>query len=225
VEMTGDEDKGRESRRIADPGSISARKMRFLMRARQQRSARKRYGWFLALVGGVLLLLGAFWLLRTRVPASFPPPVAEETDSRIGPLGVFELYFGSSEADGLQRELRYLPRTGELEADALTVVRALIEGPRRGGLSPWPAETVLQDLFISGSGVIYLNFGASLRWRCPRGNFMEWLVVASLTRSLCANLPALLSVRILIAGESPGPLVHTIPLDCTFKAAMFEETG
>jgi hypothetical protein len=196
-----------------------------LVRSRARGRGRRRpYGW-LVLAGLGILLAATVWLLRTRVPTSFEAPTAGPGDGETVSLGAYELYFGDAAAAGLRRELRFLPRAGELEEDAATVIRALVQGPQGGGLNPWPRETTLEDLFVSTSGVVFVSFNGSLREYAPRGDVVEWLLAATLTRTLCANFPALSGVRVLIDGQSTGVLLRTLPLEWTLTAPMFLEVS
>jgi len=134
-----------------------------------------------------------------------------------------ELYFGAPAMTGLQREFRFLPLAGRMEADARVVIAALAEGSLCGGVSPWPRRTAVNDVFVTREGIVFVDFDAGLREKVAPGDAVEWLLAASLTRTLCANFPALHGVRILVGGESAGPLLHQIPLDWTLTSAMFEE--
>jgi hypothetical protein len=158
----------------------------------------RRLGWLGWLGIGViaLLLVTMVWLLRTPVPASFAPE-PEVKREELPPLGAFELFFGDARAVGLQREVRYLARRNDLEDEARTAIAALIAGSLDGGISPWPPGTTLEDLFVSTGGILYVNFDGGLR-AAAAGDYIEWLLAASLTRTLCANFPELQGVRILI---------------------------
>lgn len=184
----------------------------------------RRLGWLgWAGIGAVALLLVVIvWLLRTPVPSSFSP-ASEVEREELAPLGAYELFFGDARAVGLQREVRYLPRTGELEEDARAAIAALIDGSLAGGISPWPAAATLEDLFVSTGGIVYVNFDGGLRAAAPAGDYIEWLLAASLTRTLCANFPEIQGVRILLDGESSGRLIRRLPLEGTLTAPMFME--
>lgn len=210
---------------MTDPKSNSAAPPRSSRPAgrRARRSPSSRRLWGAVLLAALLLLLVTLWLLRTRVPTEFVAAPAEQLAGGIGPLGAYDLYFGTPDAAGLQRETRYLMRSGEPEEDAGTIIRALVDGPLRAGLSPWPAATVVRQIFLADDGTLYVNFGSALRWQCPRGDFMEWLLAGSLTRSLCANIPEVAGVRVMIDGESSGALIETVPLEWTLRPGMFAE--
>lgn len=188
------------------------------------RGRERRLGWLGWLGIGViaLVLVVIVWLLRTPVPSSFAPE-PEEKREELAPLGAYELFFGDTRAVGLQREVRYLPRRHDLEEDARTAIAALIEGSLEGGISPWPTTATLEDLFVSTMGTLYVNFDGGLRAAAPAGDYIEWLLAASLTRTLCTNFPEIRGVRLLIDGESGGWLIRRLPLDATLTAPMFME--
>jgi len=179
-------------------------------------------GWTLAgLVAGLLGM--TVWVLRTRVPEDFSRAGPAIEEHLLAPQRAAELYFGNPDLTGLQREVRFLPVGGGLEAEVRTVVEALVDGSLRGGVSPWPANAAVRDIFVGGDGVLFIDFDPALRTGAAPGDAIEWLLAASLTRTLCANFPALHGVRILVGGESSGPLIRQIPLAGTFVPAMFEE--
>jgi hypothetical protein len=177
----------------------------------------------LALLGVAALCVVALWLLRTGVPDSFPPTTPEVAGVRRAPLGAFSLFFPSPDGAGLIKELRLLPLSGDEGTNIRTVLEALMAGPVGEGLSPWPGETAILETFVSESGIAYVNVGGSLRWLLPPGDFMEWSVAASLTRTLCENFTTIGGVRILVDGESEGVLGRVMVLDRTYRPAMFEE--
>jgi Sporulation and spore germination len=181
----------------------------------------RRYTWIGTVVIGSLLLILTVYLLRTQVPESFAPEFRASDLAAGKPVSAYHLYFLSADGNGLISETVYLSHSGDFATDAETLLAALFGGSKRDGISPWPVESTVQDLFVSRDGVAYINFGASLKWLLPRGDIMEWAVVASLTRTLCDNFTEVSSIRLLIDGEGEGPLRDVIPLDWEFRPSMF----
>ncbi len=214
------DDKMSDSTRIQD-----AIQKRRASRQQAKQVARKRqwrrYTWIGTVVLGSLLLILTVWLLRTQVPESFAPDYSVSDGISGKPVGAYRLYFLAADGSGLTAESLYLHRSGDFATDAASVLSALFSGSSGTSISPWPPETTVQDLFVSRDGVAYVNFGASLKWLLPRGDRMEWAVIASLTRTLCDNFAEVSSVRLLIDGEGEGPLREVIPLDWEFRPAMF----
>ncbi|MBD3235846.1 MAG: hypothetical protein GF330_04010 [Candidatus Eisenbacteria bacterium] len=191
----------------------------------RRRPRRLGWRWWAGLLLAGLLLLATLWLLRGRVSTEFAGPERDGYGAATTPLCARRLYYGREAGTGLLCETRYLPCSGILGEDARVLIEALGEPSAVGGVAVWPAETVVQDLFLSDAGVLYVNFGSSLRWRAPRGDWAEWLIAATLTRTLCENLSGVAGVRILIDGESTGTLVRTIPLDEVLRPAAFSADG
>lgn len=190
---------------------------------RRRRRLRKRLGWVFVLLVGASILLVAALLLRGVLPESFPPASSpmESRDDRA--LGAYVLFYAVADGSGLRSEVRYLPQTGELDADVRAVILALMEGPHEHGNALWPENVPVHEIFISTTGIAYVNFGGSLRWLLPEGHFAEWAIVGSLTRTLCDNFPVIRGVRILIDGEAAGTVGKIMPLDRTFRPAMFAD--
>lgn len=192
---------------------------------RRQRRLRKRLGWFFVFLGGAGVLLVAVWLLRGVLPESFPT-VSRPMDAREQrPLGAYALYYSAQDGSGLIPEVRYLPQIGDLAGDVRAVIVALLEGPLERGSALWPEEVVVHEIFVSTSGIAYVNFSGSLRWLLPAGDYAEWAIIGSLTRTLCDNFPLVRGVRILVDGEATGALGSVMPLDRTYRPAMFAQGG
>jgi hypothetical protein len=199
------------------PASVSPHRA-----APPRRPRRGRFAWYLAAVIAVLLLVLG-WVLHTRVPKDFAEQEPEMAEHFLPVQGAFDLYFGNAAMTGLQREVRFLPRTGVLEIDARAVIQALSAGSLEGGVSPWPAKVRVADLFSTSDGVLFVNLGSSVRSGLAPGDCLEWLLAASLTRTLCANFRGVHGIRIQVEGESAGPLIRQLPLEWTYTAEMFEE--
>ncbi len=209
--------------RSAPDRSPRQRAEKRLDRHRRIRRRRWRLLWVGVLVATAGMLLVALWLLRTRVPESFPPrDRAVLLDERV-PLRSVRLFYPAIDGRGLREEVRLLPRQGDRDAAIVAVIETLLAGPLTSARSPWPPETSVQEVFLSESGTVYVNLGSSLRWLMPDGDYLEWSAVATLTRTLCANFPEIQGVRILLDGEGNGLLGRVIPLDRTYRAAMFME--
>jgi hypothetical protein len=207
---------------------VSAARGRRAETAWYMRQGRRRRGvgrgWLIVL-GIALLFIVALWLLRTKLPAGFGPSGRPTAATLMPSVGAFEFYFGDPSARGLQRELRYLVREEDRERQMRSVIAALLAGSLSGGLTPWPESVTLKSLFVTSGGVAYVDFDEALRTQAPPGEYAEWLLAASLTRTLCANFPEVRGVRILVNGEARGAIGRTLPLDWTYTPAMFDDAG
>ena len=198
----------------------SEARLRVLARMRRpRRGILRRVGWPLAALLA-LSLAGAVWLLRTRVPESFVAG-PEAGGAGIETVRAFRLYFGDPNSPGFIVERRWLPAERGLEESIRSLVESLLKGPRSHCVSPWPEDVQLRRVFVDSSGVAYLDFDGSLRWRLPEGDYSEWLLAGSLTLTLCENLPAVTGVRLMIDGESEGLLRGLVRLDRVLRSRGF----
>jgi hypothetical protein len=156
-------------------------------------------------IGGTILLLA-------------PRGEDEEPESWVEDLEApgqrpVRLYFGRPDSPQLATEIRWIDGGTATEDLVDKLLRALIEGSRRGLVSPIPAETVLLETFLDGLGGAYLNFSESLRTLHPRGDAMEWLTVRTIVASVTQNVPEIERVTILVDGKQDGSLTDQVPLD------------
>ena len=187
----------------------------------------RRLGWSLLFAVAVLLLAATYWLLKSEIPDSFSSTSSEMTADSLVPLAACTLYLPDA-SGGLRPAARYIGRGEDLESDVRAVVDLLAAAGGSGGLvvDPWPDQVTVLDVYVSGEGLAYLNFASSLRWRLPAGDLAEWMVVASLTQSLCGSFPDIRGVRVMIDGESSGVLRRVMPLERTYRPEQFgDEVG
>jgi len=136
------------------------------------------------------------------------------------PLLAGQLYIPDASGD-LVRSTRYLRDGSDLEAAARAAIAELIAASGSAPLPTWPRTATLLDLFIAPDGVAYANFAGSLRYRMPPGDQTEWLIVASLTRTLCGTFAGIRGVRVMIDGQTQGPLRRALPLDRVYRPEFF----
>jgi len=161
--------------------------------------------------------------LRTQVPESFSPSADGGGLHQRFALEAAALTFGSPDGRRLQTETQLLLCPHASEERMRGVIAALIEGPTTGLLNPWPRAAALLDLYLAEDGTAYVNMSGSVRARLDPGDAIEWLLVASLTCTLCDNFPTVRGVRLLVDGESQGFLRRLMPLEWTYSPGMFTE--
>lgn len=145
----------------------------------------------------LVLGLGWWWLERGGAGGR-----GGDADGGEGEPMVVSLYFPGD--DGfLYREERSLvaPATGSGRAGA--VVRALLEGPRTGGLiRPFPEEVELLGAYLGGDGTAFVDLGGAELERPPTGgSLQEMMMVYSVVDSLVYNLDDVRRVVLLWNGE------------------------
>jgi hypothetical protein len=208
-----------------DDRRTSAGRQRILRERRQQRppGGWRGWSWIIVAVAGAVLLVLVLWLLRTRVPATFPPPAEGIEAYRRLAIRAGALTYAAPDGRHLAVETHLLPDQPTPEERMRALIEALLEGPTTALLDPWPEGASLLDLFLSEDGTVYVNMSGSVRARLAPGDYTEWLLLASLTCTLCENFPAVSGVRLLIDGESQGPLRRMMPLEWTYVPALFAE--
>ncbi len=208
-----------------DDRRTSEGRQRILRARRQQRppGGGRQWGWVFVFAAGVVLLLLVVWLLRTRVPSSFPAPTEGPAAERRLAIRAGTLTYAAPDGRRLAVETHLLPDQPTTEERMRVLIDALLEGPTTALLNPWPEGVRVLDLFLAGDGTVYINMSGSLRARLAPGDYTEWLLMASLTCTLCENFPAVSGVRLLVDGESQGPLRRMMPLEWTYVPALFAE--
>jgi spore germination protein GerM len=91
------------------------------------------------------------------------------------------------------------------------VVRALVEGPRDGGVSTIAEGTRLLNAFYdSETGTVYLDFTSELVAGHPGGSSAEYYTVAALVRTVSENFPEVQAVQVLVEGLQVGTIAGHI---------------
>jgi spore germination protein GerM len=144
----------------------------------------------------VLCAAAAYWIVRGRVGAP-PPPEPEGEGEKVR---VVTLYFGSPDGTSVVAEQRTIP-SSEKDTDNLrNLVESLISGPREGGTATLPSSVRLRGLYLHEETAV-IDFSAELVEDFSGGTTAEYMLVASLVQTICANFPRVEAVRILVEGE------------------------
>ncbi len=146
--------------------------------------------------------LAAYALWRSAPAIESPPAATERADPVVEPDGDevrLKLYFPGG--GWLVREDRTIAAEGA-GADLRRIAAEVLAGPASPGLrAPFPADTQVGSVFISASGIAYVDL-ISTEANPPRsGSRDEMLSVYSLVNSVHANLPDLAGVVLLWNGQ------------------------
>lgn len=86
-----------------------------------------------------------------------------------------------------------------LPAQAQIAVEELV---RMGGdLSPLPPNTVVREVWISPSGIAYVDFAAGFPELLPQGSLGELHAVYGVVATLTSSFPNIRAVQLLVDGE------------------------
>jgi spore germination protein GerM len=166
--------------------------------------------------------------------AALPPEnatLAEPQGTETPPLAkaTVTLYFPSAAGDMLAVETREIVDTKRPADRGAQIVALLLDGPKtEGALPAVPPGTTLRQLWVRDDGNAYADFSEELLAGANAGSADEILTVYAIVDSLAANVPAIRTVGILIAGRQRDTFGHldiSRPLlpDLTLAAATNEK--
>ena len=178
----------------------------------------KRIVLFVALILAVLAWLAVRWTEQRRRPPVAPPAAADTTSTGFRAV---QLYFASPGGDSLMAEPRELIEPSTLRERVAALVRELDRGPARGGVAVLPAGTSVRFAYQDADGLLTVDLSRSFVREFRGGAGAEYLAVASLVRTLAANLPGVKRVLLVCGGEPLATLGGHVPLDRPLNTSDF----
>ena len=163
----------------------------------------------------LLVLLGAVaWAGWTFVVAPRRAAVAPAaTDSSTAGYRAVRLFFASPGGDHLISESRELSESATLHERVAALVSELDRGPAGPGVAALPPGTSLLRVFLDADGLMTVDLSRAFQQGFKGGTGAEYLAIASLTRTLAANVPEVKRVLIVCGGEPIATLGGHLPLD------------
>jgi hypothetical protein len=160
-----------------------------------------------------LLALAAFagWRLVERARRA-PVVTASLADTSSTGVRAVRLYFGAPDG-GLAVETRELPEVKGLHARVAALVAELDRGPTAGGVAVLPAGTAVLHVYLDDRGLLTLDLSRAFVQGFRGGSAAEHLAIASLVRTLAAELPQVTRVLIVAGGRPVATLGGHLPLD------------
>ena len=166
------------------------------------------------LMGLVLIavLAWAVWIFaiaprRSEVSA---PPSADTLSTGYKSA---RLFFASASADTLVSESRELAETQGLHPQVASLVSELDRGPTGPGVAALPPGTSVLHVYLDDRGLMTLDLSRAFQQGFRGGSSAEYLAIASLMRTLAANVPEVKSVLIVCGGAPLATLGGHLPLD------------
>jgi len=171
----------------------------------------------IVLVIGFVITLGLFVdvvgriqsMVKQKEPEGnpFTPPAAPLYEQTDPPMTVKLFFPGMQEDIILSGEDQTIFRSAELANRARQILQKLLEGPKTARLYPsLPKDTKLQEVFIDGMGLAYVDFSSPISANHPGGMLNEQATVYSIVNSLTYNLPEIRQVKILVGGAEKETL-------------------
>ncbi len=184
--------------------------------------------WVRLVLGG---LFGAVIIAALYFPVSETPrDTYRESPAAIGRAGRRELtqsltaapseprvkaklYWASKADDGSLAPVNIdLPLSPEPALRAKQVLNTLLAGPVDAELRTLPPDAVLLAFYLLPDGTGIADFSEALASSTPSGIESEQLAVDSITRTLAANVPQILRLKILIHGQEVETLAGHLDL-------------
>jgi spore germination protein GerM len=148
------------------------------------------------IVVALLLLALVVWLLRERSGEPLPPEEMAETEQ----VRDVTLYFGSADARSLVPESRQIRSSDRLLENLRGVIEALVSGPSGDGVATIPSSVRLLGVYVNDK-TAYLDFSQELAEDFSGGTAAEYMLVASVVQTVCANFTEVTAVQLLIEGQ------------------------
>jgi len=160
------------------------------------------------------------WLAwRTFEPTRRSPERRSGVDSTSTGFRSARLYFAAPDGESLVSETRELPETEDLRDRVAYLVSELEQGPRQRGVRTLPEDTGVLYVFLDDRGLMTVDLTNSFRQSFHGGSTPEYLAVASLVRTLAANLPEVRRVLLVCGGRPLATLGGHVALDRPFEVS------
>jgi len=130
------------------------------------------------------------------------------------------LYFTNMDNFFLYSEQRTFPGHSSALSLGGKIIKALIEGPKKGLVHTMPPETTLKAFFLTEKGVAVVDLSSDIKVRHPGGIQAEIITIYSIVNTLILNIPDINAVKILIGGRESDTLAGHIDIRYPFTADM-----
>jgi len=167
-----------------------------------------------ATIGWVLFVGLPRWTaprLATAAPSTAAPPAPSTPVEPTRHIRARLFYMGSDgvslQAVDSEVELGETPRD-----QARHLLDALLTTPQTPLMSAIPAGTRLRSLYLTPSGIAYVDLSGEVSSKHPGGVLQELLTVYSVVNTLTENLPAVTSVQLLVDGRETDTLAGHVDL-------------
>ncbi|MGH7741157.1 MAG: GerMN domain-containing protein [Candidatus Eiseniibacteriota bacterium] len=168
------------------------------------------------LIGGVLFAVLAWTAWRFSVVGPPPEPVPARPDSVSTGLRAARLFYASPDGDSLVSESRDLAESGVLHERVASLIGELARGPRGSAVVALPSGTSLLHVYLDDRGLMTLDLSPDFARGFHGGTTAEYMAVASLLRTLGANVPEARRVLIECGGQPLATAGGHLPCDQPF---------
>ena len=141
------------------------------------------------------------------------PALPAEIDSVGTGFKAARLFFAAPSGDSLVSEAREMAELQGLHERVAALVQALDRGPSGRGVAALPSGTSVLHVYLDDRGRMTIDLSRAFRQKFRGGGNAEYLAVASLIRTIGANVPEVRSVLLVCDGTSLPTLGGHVPLD------------
>jgi spore germination protein GerM len=161
------------------------------------------------LAAGLLAWAGWALLIEPRRAAV----VAVPADTSGTGYRAVRLFFAAPSGERLLSESRELPESATLHERVAGMIGELDRGPTGPGVAALPPGTSLLHVYLDDEGLMTVDLSRAFQQGFRGGAGAEYLAIASLTRTLAANVPEAKRFLIICGGEPLATLGGHLPLD------------
>jgi Sporulation and spore germination len=166
------------------------------------------------LILGLLVIAVLAWLVwRWAAMPTREPTLGAVTDTVGVGFKAVHLFFAAPSGDSLVSEAREMAEVQGLHERVSALVQALGRGPAGRGVAALPAGTTVLHVYLDDRGRMTLDLSRAFQQGFRGGANAEYLAVASLLRTIGANLPEVRSVLLVCGGSPLTTLGGHVPLD------------
>ena len=166
------------------------------------------------LIGALVIAVLAWAMWRwAAAPRGVDLSRGARPDSASAGLKAARLFFASPAGDTLVSEAREMTEVQDLHERVAALVSELDRGPTAGGVAALPAGTSVLHVYLDDRGLMTLDLSRSFQHRFQGGSSAEYLAIASLVRTIGANLPEVRRVLLTCGGAPLATLGGHLALD------------
>jgi hypothetical protein len=169
--------------------------------------------WRAAATGLAVVLVLAWAIWRFGIAPRGEPAAPAAADSTDTGYRSVRLFFAATSGDSLVGESRELPESHGVHELVSALVAELDRGPTGAGVAALPPGTAVLHVYLDDRGLMTLDLSRAFQQGFRGGSGAEHLAVASLTRTIAANVPEVRRILYVCGGAPLETLGGHLPLD------------
>jgi len=166
-------------------------------------------------ITGLVLMLVLAWAIWHFAIAPRREQAAQSAPSDTLSTGYksVRLYFAAAQGDSLVGESREMAEPHGVHELVGALVAELDRGPSGAGVAALPPGTAVLHVYLDDRGLMTLDLSRAFQQGFRGGSSAEYLAIASLARTLSANVPEVRRILFVCGGAPLATLGGHLPLD------------